>query len=73
LRSSEGHIEALLQSGKSDDALIEESYLLTLSRFPTSEEKAALRDLLASGASRREAFEDLFWALIASTEFSTNH
>ncbi|MEM6331406.1 MAG: DUF1553 domain-containing protein, partial [Planctomycetota bacterium] len=52
-----------------DDALIDELYLRTLSREPTSSERAFAVDYVDSVGARRTAFEDLLWALLNSAEF----
>lgn len=58
----------------SDDAAIEASYLAILTRRPTPEERQLfLRSLEERKSSRTDAFEDLFWVLLNSTEFSWNH
>lgn len=51
---------------------VEELYLRTLSRKPTQEEAGFWRERLAS-APKREILEDLWWALLNSKEFATNH
>lgn len=57
-----------------DSAAIDASYLAVLTRLPTAEEKAAfLASLDANITARNNAFEDLFWVLLNSTEFSWNH
>ena len=53
--------------------IIEELYVLALSRFPTQQERSRLGKMVSEHPSRREAFEDLFWALLTSREFSENH
>jgi hypothetical protein len=57
-----------------DPKAVEVAYLAVLSRRPTSEEaahfEAALRD---KNLKRGQHLEDLYWALINSTEFSWNH
>lgn len=59
-----------------DDAVaIEAAYLAVLTRAPTFNESThflARLDGLSSDA-RREAIEDLYWALLNSTEFAWNH
>lgn len=60
----------LLDDIPSDKQLVEELYLRTLSRQPTSDEsKTALRFCRPS-KNRNAVFEDLFWALLNSSEFS---
>ncbi len=59
----------------SDAKLIEEAYLLTLSRFPTDREHAAFTAVFqqAKPEERREVVEDLFWSLMTSREFLFQH
>jgi hypothetical protein len=59
---------------------VEVAYLATLTRRPTEEELAHFVRRLADTdggdgdrRTRQEALEDLYWALINSTEFSWNH
>ena len=68
-----GRIDRLLKNGASDGEIIEELYLATLSRFPTEEEQTGLQKIMGRRSSRREAFTDLFWALLSSREFVDNH
>ena len=54
--------------------LTDDEYLAVLTRRPTPEEaahfEAALKD---RDLNRPQRLEDLFWALLNSTEFSWNH
>jgi hypothetical protein len=68
-----GRIDGLLQRGASNREIIEELYLAALSRFPSQEEQAGLENLIRKRSSRREALEDLLWAVICSREFASNH
>jgi hypothetical protein len=58
-----------------DDACsVEAAYLCVLTRRPTAEEAGHFERLLADPhRSRSQQLEDLFWALVNSTEFSWNH
>jgi hypothetical protein len=57
-----------------DPQAVEVSYLATLTRRPTSEETAHFEALLADQQlTRTGRLEDLFWAILNSTEFSWNH
>ncbi len=51
-----------------EDALAE-LYVLTLSREPSAEETGIALDYINEVGSRTEAFEDLFWSLLNSSEF----
>jgi hypothetical protein len=55
---------------KDDDAL-RILYLRTLARKPTDNELEKCRSYIAKVDNRKEAYEDLLWALINSTEFQT--
>jgi hypothetical protein len=60
----------ILDSSPSPRAALDQLYLRVLARRPTPEEARVFnRYLTQSGGNPPEAFEDLFWALINSTEF----
>lgn len=71
LSGKDSIVEKLLAAKKSDDVVIDEAYLATLSRFPTEREKEGFCKILAgaTGEEKRLAYEDLFWALMTSREF----
>jgi hypothetical protein len=52
---------------------VEELYLRTLSRYPTSQERERADTVIARGGDARRGLEDLFWALLNSKEFLYNH
>ncbi|MBI2827415.1 MAG: DUF1549 domain-containing protein [Planctomycetia bacterium] len=58
-----------------DEKAVEIAYLTCLTRRPTEEEEAHFVARLAAddGPPRRQRMEDIYWALINSTEFSWNH
>ncbi len=58
-----------------DEKAVEIAYLACLTRRPTPPESRHFLAALASarGAERRQAMEDIYWALVNSTEFSWNH
>ena len=64
---------SLLAASLSDREIIDEFYLVALSRSPTENERHKLAQLFAARSSRVEAFTDFLWALIASREFAYNH
>jgi hypothetical protein len=67
-------IIALLQSTKSDRDLIDEIYLSVLSRFPTTDEVAAIDEYVKRpGANRTDAAQDVIWSLVNSAEFLYRH
>ena len=55
-----------------DDAdALSEVYLRVLNREPTRDEEAICRDPIQSAASRQQAYEDILWSLLNSSEFLT--
>ncbi|MFO0957050.1 MAG: DUF1549 domain-containing protein [Isosphaeraceae bacterium] len=50
---------------------VEWAFLATLGRKPTEDESARMARLMAR--DRREGLEDVFWVLLNSAEFQTNH
>jgi hypothetical protein len=73
LASDEGRVAKLIAAKVSDENLVEELYLASLSRFPTPEETKIARQDLARAKERRKGAEDLLWALLNSKEFLFNH
>jgi hypothetical protein len=71
--SAEGttRVAKLLKSGKSDDEMIEELFLASLSRRPTTEEMQVAKRVIAD--DRKISLGDLQWALLNTTEFLVNH
>ena len=70
LASETGRVAALAGGDKSPREIVDELYLLAYCRFPTEEERSVGVDLFnPSAGGRRQAVEDLLWALINSAEF----
>jgi hypothetical protein len=71
--SSEGNtrVANLLKAGKSDDEIIEELFLASLTRRPTAAEVEVAKRVIAK--DRKTGPENLQWALLNSTEFLVNH
>lgn len=71
IRSESGRAAKLAASDASAETVVEELYLAAFSRFPTAEESSYAAQLLnAAGDKRREAVEDLMWAMLNSPEFT---
>jgi hypothetical protein len=68
-----GRVQTLLKSKMSDDEVLDELFLATLSRFPTAKDRKSFAEHLQSVGSRREAVIDTMWALINTREFILNH
>jgi hypothetical protein len=74
LTSETGTVATLDRSGKPPDEVIRELYLMTLSREPALDELAATRTAFTrEKTTRRQAIEDVLWALLNSAEFVLNH
>jgi len=72
--SSSPRMKRLLQGNRRDEDTIEELYLMTLSRFPTVEERRTLLDYLAKNKNARgQAVQDMVWAVMNAKEFVFNH
>ena len=67
--SDEGRAARLAASDKKADEIVDELYLLVYARLPASGERQVAADWFASAASRRQATEDLLWALLNTPEF----
>lgn len=68
----EGRIARLIVGGATDQELVEDLYLSTLSRFPTSGEYELAEKVLKGSESRASAGQDLLWALLNSNGFLFN-
>ncbi len=75
LAQKDNRLDALLTSKQPDAKIIEEAYLLTLTRAITDREleKATAMLTTAKPEDRRVTLEDLFWSLMSSKEFLFNH
>ena len=63
----------IIQRGKQDPGdVINDIFWLCYARPPTDAERTTVRGTLR-GQSLREGSEDLLHAMVASTEFTTNH
>lgn len=54
-----------------DEDVVRELYLTTVGREPKDSEVQICLTSIVAAASRKEGFEDVFWALLNSTEFQT--
>ena len=65
----------ILATAPNDAKVVEATYLAVLSRRPSPEEATYFVQTLSQKGflSRKAKQEDLYWALINSTEFSWNH
>lgn len=74
MRSPTSRVATLLkEKDKSDDAVLEELFLATLSRSPRPDEQETFRKHRATTSDRTAAFTDVVWALLNTREFILNH
>ena len=73
LRSKQSCVNTMITQGNDD--IIDEAYLLCLSRSPSDSERKRLQNIfeVAPETERRGVVEDLFWALMTSREFLFQH
>ena len=73
LRSQQSCVNTMIT--QDNDEIIEETYLLCLSRRPSDSERKRLKNIfeVAPETERRGIVEDLFWALMTSREFLFQH
>jgi hypothetical protein len=73
IAASVGRIETLFKAKKALPQIVEELYLVTLSRPPRPEEVTKAEEMIARAPSPKEGTQDLLWALFNSREFLFNH
>ncbi|WP_226895416.1 PSD1 and planctomycete cytochrome C domain-containing protein [Luteolibacter marinus] len=69
-------VEKLWGESLAPEEIVRHLYLRTLSRKPTSDEKAALLSAVDAGKNdgeKKQVLNDVFWALLNSKEFIFNH
>uniref|UniRef100_A0A7C2JXB3 DUF1553 domain-containing protein n=1 Tax=Schlesneria paludicola TaxID=360056 RepID=A0A7C2JXB3_9PLAN len=73
LRDNNGRIAKMLAENKTDDEIIEALYLAAVARPPVAAELAAAKQHIAAQSDRRQALEDVGWAVLNSKEFLFQH
>ena len=77
LRSPKARLNAWLMENVSDAEVVRRVFRLALVRDPTAVELEKMVGLLKNAATtataRREAMEDVYWAVVTSREFMFNH
>ena len=70
-----GFVNYVLEKWRGPIERVEYIYLNILSRLPTAKEKTYFRRYLERSLYRNKdlAYEDLYWVLLNSAEFSLNH
>ena len=72
-RPPQSMLEGLLRTETSDSARVEHLYLRAYGRKPDGNERSAAVAFVQSQGGGAKAYEDLFWAILNSAEFMTNH
>jgi hypothetical protein len=72
-RISSGAIGGMLAANRTPESIIDELYIRALSRRPTQEEMSGMMALVGKDVKNRRVYEDIFWSLLNSTEFTFNH
>jgi hypothetical protein len=80
IAASDGYAALFLKLGLSERRVVEQLFLSAFSRYPTDPERDAIQKSLATSHSsvaandvRRQALEDMMWAMLTSKEFIFNH
>jgi hypothetical protein len=68
-----GRIETLLKAKKTNEQIVEELFLVTLSRMPNQDEIDRAGRWIREASSQREGLQDVLWVLLNSREFTFNH
>jgi hypothetical protein len=73
LEAGDNRIGRLLESGASDDLILEDLTLAALAREPTASERAGFLAHVRKAGDRRKGWEDVAWAIVNSKEFLLRH
>jgi len=65
-------VAAALKAGRNPEEIVDELYIRALSRKPSPVEKKKMLALVTNPKDRK-IYDDIFWALLNSTEFEFNH
>jgi hypothetical protein len=66
-------VSKLLEQHRKPDEILDVLFIRAFSRRPSEPERKKLLPLVAANPNDRKAYDDVFWALLNSTEFSFNH
>jgi hypothetical protein len=73
-RGEAAAVRRIIESAMPTSAAIDGLYLHVLARRPTDDERRILDDFLAlHPGGREQAYAEILWGLINSSEFSLNH
>jgi hypothetical protein len=68
-----GRVAELFQANRTLPEIVDELYVVSLSRLPQEDERRRSLESIAQAPSSREGVEDLLWALLNSREFLFNY
>lgn len=69
IRDPGNRLGKLLSGGKTDAEILDEFYLAALCRRPTETEAKKILGIVSRARDRRNAWEDVLWAIVNSKEF----
>ncbi len=69
--SGQTRLHQILENFRKDDDALQELFLVVHAREPSLKELQVCRDYIRQVNNRQEAFEDILWSLLNSTEFQT--
>ena len=72
IESPLGRVRTLLEAGLSPTQIIDQLFMATLSRPPTSNERSRLLTVFTQ-TDAKTATEDILWVLLNTKEFLYNH
>lgn len=73
LRNEKNRFRKAIAAGRSDEEIVNELYMLAVSRLPSATELELSRKQVTIRGDRAAAFEDICWALLNTDEFLFQH
>ena len=73
IRNPNNRLGKLLAEKKSDKEILDQLYLVTLSRLPSEAERQPAMNHVIKNMDKRRAWEDVMWALLNTREFLFRH
>jgi hypothetical protein len=73
LNKIKARVAKMMKSKMSDEEVLNELVISTLTRMPTQQEQAAYTAHVQKIGNRQAAAEDLLWVLVNTNEFILNH
>ena len=66
-------VDEAMKGAKDDDEMLHRLFVRVVGREPTSIERSKAFGVLAESKDKRDAVQDILWALVTSREFHFNH